>query len=71
MDAGGYYQTTEALNVRTGPGTGYSVIKLLPARTRVRVMSTETGSDGRIWAKIENGGYVCADYLAPEETGGL
>lgn len=68
-NAGGYYQTTDALNVRTGPGTGYSVIKLLPARTRVRVMSTETGSDGRIWARIESGGYVCTDYLAPEGTG--
>lgn len=68
-NAGKYYQTTDALNVRTGPGTGYSVIKVLPVRTRVKVMSTEIGSDGKTWARLESGGYVCADYLAPEGTG--
>ena len=65
-NVGEYYKTTDALNVRTGPGTGYSKIKVLPARTRVRVMSTETGSDGRIWASLEGGGYACADYLVPD-----
>ena len=66
---GGYYYTTAALNIRSGPGTEYSVVRVLPARTEVYVTESETGSDGRIWAFIYKEGYVCADYLVPEGTG--
>ncbi len=56
-------KTTDALNLRTGAGTNYSVIKTIPSGTKVDVLKF-SGSD---WAqvKLSDGttGYVCTDYL--------
>ena len=55
--------TTAALNVRTGAGTGYNLIKTIPQNTRVDIIRFY----GPSWAyvKLSDGtkGYVCTDYL--------
>lgn len=56
-----YRVTASALNVRSGPGTGYSVIGSLSKGQVIKVKSISQG-----WAKFTfNGqnGYVKADYL--------
>lgn len=63
------YVTTEALNVRTGPGTDYEKAGLIPKGTKVKVISEENG-----WSKIEYNGserYVSSEYLetASDESG--
>lgn len=45
--------TTTVLNARTGPGTSYSVAKVLPANTEVKVIGIANG-----WAKINQNGQV-------------
>lgn len=47
------------LNVRTGPSTDYSIITALPYGTEVTVFEDKDG-----WARIGNGQWVCAQYLA-------
>ena len=55
--------TTAALNVRTGAGTGYSLIKTVPKNTKVDIIRF----CGSSWAyvKLADGtkGYVCTNYL--------
>lgn len=61
--AGTYTVTASSLNMRSGPGTGYSIVTKIPNGTVVTV--TETG-DG--WAKLSYGsysGYCSMDYLIP------
>lgn len=60
--AGVYKVTASALNVRSGPGTGYSKLGKLSKGTQVTV----TGSSGA-WAAISYNGakaYVSGEYLA-------
>ena len=59
-----------SLNVRSGPGTGNSVVKQLLYGTAVTVTEETTGSDGKRWYKIRftSGtetaeGYVSASYI--------
>lgn len=55
------------LNVRTGPGTGYSKLGALAFGATVSVESIRDG-----WAVIQYGGrtaYVCADYIQPSGGG--
>ena len=55
--------TTTAVNFRTGPSTGYSIISTLPAGAKV-VVSSESGNG---WSKVVyNGttGYISSDYLS-------
>lgn len=63
------YQVTakSGLNVRTGPGTGYSKLGALAFGATI---SVETIRDG--WAAIQYSGrsaYVCADYIQPSGGG--
>lgn len=56
-----FYQVTEYLNMRIGPGTTNSVVLVLPKNSKVNVISFTNG-----WAKITyNGktGYVSMKYL--------
>lgn len=53
------YATT-AINVRSGPGTGYDVVKSLNAGDQIDVIA-ET-SNG--WYKTYNGNYVSKDYVS-------
>lgn len=60
-----------SLNVRSGPGTGYSVVTRLTNGASVTVMDEKTASDGAAWYQIrmlgtggrEVTGYVSKSYL--------
>ena len=57
-----YYVTADVLNVRSGPGMGYSIIGSLTYNQVISVTSISGG-----WAKfryIDRTGYVSAEYLA-------
>lgn len=61
-----YYVTAEVLNIRSGPGTDYSVIGSLTKGMRVKVFSIR-GEQGNRWAKIRFAGltaYASAKHLA-------
>lgn len=55
------------LNLRSGPGTTYSVLKVLANGTIVEVLSGPTSADGYKWFQVDAGGttgYVAGIYLA-------
>ena len=61
--------TTTALNLRTGPGLSYQVIKVLKDGARV----TMTGKTARGWAQLVSGkstGWSSMQYLASSSTVG-
>lgn len=61
-----YYVTSDVLNVRSGPGTGYSVVGTITRGMEVRVFSIK-GEKGNRWAKIRFQGltaYASAKHLA-------
>lgn len=61
-DAGTRYYTTTGLNLRTGPGTGYSIILTMPKGSSVTVYSIAGN-----WAKLTysgRSGYAYAPYLS-------
>ena len=60
------YVNCTSLNVRSGPGTSYSIIKSISTNTKVEVIFTNNG-----WSKIKEGsttGYVSAKYLSDSQT---
>lgn len=62
LDKANYYKakvTASVLNVRSGPGTNYSIKGTLKRNTVVTVVSTKNNF-ARL---IKNGGYVSLDYL--------
>ena len=65
-----------ALNVRSGPGTGYSLVRVLPAGSYVPIFcqtpgQTVTGPYGtsNIWDNIDNGEYVSDAYVKTGSDG--
>lgn len=54
-----YVSANIGLNVRTGAGTSYRVIKALPKGTKVTVYEEKNG-----WARIGDGQWVSAQYLS-------
>lgn len=59
--------TTDELNLRTGPGTGYAIILSMPEGSRVEMLSAADG-----WAKVVyNGvtGYASTSYLTSTAPG--
>ena len=54
-----YVSANSGLNVRTGAGTGYRIIKALPKGTKVTVYEESNG-----WARIGDGQWVSAQYLS-------
>jgi len=68
IGAGTVKITTTALNLRTGPGLSYRVIKVLKDGARVPM----TGKTARGWAQLVNGkstGWSSMQYLASSTTG--
>ena len=70
-----YYSTGTGVNVRSGPGTNYSVIGTIGVIDEVAAMierETSTDSTGMKWDKVKlsNGviGYVASQYLKPCQT---
>ena len=55
------FVTTEALNVRSGPGVSHPVISQLTYKNKVSVL--ESGQ----WTKIGENRYVYGQYLSPTE----
>lgn len=57
--------TVNALNVRTGPGTGYSVIKTLTKDTNIYTITEESvGMGATMWGKLKSGlGWISLDYV--------
>ncbi|MBC7271463.1 MAG: SH3 domain-containing protein [Streptomyces sp.] len=58
------------LNVRSGPGTGYSIIRVLPEGTRVPIYCQTPGTrvtgpygTSNIWDNISNGEFVADAYV--------
>ncbi|MER6126773.1 SH3 domain-containing protein [Streptomyces sp. NPDC001795] len=58
------------LNVRSGPGTGYSIVRVLPEGSKVPIFcqtpgTTITGPYGtsNIWDNIDDGEYVSDAYV--------
>lgn len=64
--------TATTLNVRSGPGTGNSVVGRLTYGTGVTILGQTTGSDGAVWYQIrftgsggaQSTGYVSGAYLS-------
>ena len=54
-----YYVTCRNLNVRKGAGTSYAKAGMLHRGDKVEVVSISKN-----WAKLANGTYVCAKYIA-------
>lgn len=65
-----YVSSSNGINLREGPGTGYKTVESIPNGTRVRVVS----SDGE-WSKVQydgKTGYVSSQFLTedkPENRG--
>lgn len=64
------------LNVRSGPGTQYGVVRVLPLGAKVPIFcqtpgTTVTGPYGtsNIWDNIDNGEYVSDTYLQTGSDG--
>ncbi|MFI6209229.1 SH3 domain-containing protein [Streptomyces sp. NPDC051041] len=64
------------LNVRSGPGTGYSIVRVLPEGARVPIYcqkpgTTVTGPYGtsNIWDNVSNGEYVSDAYVQTGSDG--
>ncbi|MET8814137.1 SH3 domain-containing protein [Streptomyces sp. NPDC004549] len=58
------------LNVRSGPGTGYGIVRLLPEGARVPIFCQTPGTKvsgpygtSNIWDNIDNGEYVSDAYV--------
>ena len=58
-----YVSANSGLNVRTGAGTGYRIIKALPKGTKVTVYEESNG-----WARIGDGQWVSAQYLSSNNS---
>jgi uncharacterized protein YraI len=65
--AGSTVRTTDSVNMRTGPGTSYNVIRVLSANTACSVISGPTSANGYQWYRLNCGslgtGYVAGNYL--------
>ncbi|MCT7355716.1 SH3 domain-containing protein [Streptomyces sp. 15-116A] len=64
------------LNVRSGPGTGYTLVRVLPEGAKVPIFcqtpgTTVTGPYGtsKIWDNIDNGEYVSDAYVKTGSDG--
>ncbi|WP_084678513.1 glycoside hydrolase domain-containing protein [Actinopolymorpha alba] len=62
-----------ALRARSGPGTGYPVVRSWPAGARLHVVCQTTGgrvASTPVWDKLADGGYVSDNYVStPSKKG--
>jgi len=59
----GYKTTTDSVNFRPGPGTGYSVIRVLPYGTNVEVFDSFEGNF-QMAGFAQQVGWISLDYLS-------
>ncbi|MBD0422503.1 SH3 domain-containing protein [Streptomyces sp. TRM S81-3] len=64
------------LNVRSGPGTGYAIVRVLPEGTRVSIYCQTPGTwvtgpygTSNIWDNIGSGQYVSDTYVLTGSDG--
>jgi len=55
--------TTAKVNVRSGPGTDFAIVRTLSAGTRVNVVETRAG-----WSCISSGGWIRSDLLSTSQS---
>ena len=60
-----YVNAKSGLNVRSGPGTNYSIITALTNGTRVTVYETKSG-----WSRIGTNRWVSSEYLSSSTSSG-
>ncbi len=70
------YVTSDTLNVRSGPGTGYSVIDVIGYGTNGLILDGPVYVDGYTWYEIDyvggkSTGWVAGEYLGYVSTGGI
>ncbi|GHD59717.1 hypothetical protein GCM10010317_050650 [Streptomyces mirabilis] len=65
-----------SVNVRSGPGTGYSVVRVLPTGSKVAIFCQRPGETvsgpygtSNIWDNIDNGEYVADVYVKTGSDG--
>ena len=56
-------KTTAYVNLRTGAGTGYSIIETIPQGAQITITDTSNKSWYRITAPSGKSGYMCSDYI--------
>lgn len=57
---------TDRLNLRSGPGTTYSSIRMLSTNTKVTILNSVTGNDGHTWYQVSTSsgdGYLRSDFV--------
>ena len=59
-----YVSTRAGLNVRSGPGTNYSIVDCLTYGTQITVYEDSNG-----WSRIGNGQYVASQYTSTTKPG--
>ena len=65
--------TADILNVRSGAGTGYSIVGTIRNGTTVTITGSAKASDGGVWYKITAGnisGYCASNYIQVTSTSG-
>ncbi|MCA9859593.1 MAG: SH3 domain-containing protein, partial [Thermomicrobiales bacterium] len=69
------YVTSDGLNVRSGAGTGYSIIDVLSYGTNGYIIDGPVSANGYVWYEMEYvggayAGWVASDFLALVTSGG-
>jgi murein DD-endopeptidase MepM/ murein hydrolase activator NlpD len=62
------YYTTTNVNLRTGPGSGYRVIRTVPVN---RVLTAEPGDGSGVWRRVNRAGtvgWMHSSYISPTLT---
>jgi len=57
---------TDRLNLRSGPGTTYSSVRMLSTNTKVTILNSVTGNDGYTWYQVSTSsgdGYLRSDFV--------
>ncbi|WP_131739966.1 SH3 domain-containing protein [Actinomadura roseirufa] len=61
---------SDGLNVRSGPGTGFRIVGVLPHNARVTTdWDTIQRRNGYLWVRLENSGNWIADYKVGNGNG--
>ena len=55
--------TTAYVNLRTGPGTDYTILETVPLGAQISILDTGNPGWYRVTAPSGNSGYMCSDYI--------
>jgi uncharacterized protein YraI len=55
--------TTDPLNIRSGPGTNYSIVGTIKGKGVYTIVEEKTGTGAKLWGKLKSGvGWISLDY---------